>query len=83
MSRDCNCIFLDGAAMRACEPLKRRLGLLGIRVFCWKLPDAMLDEYARKLGCKVVSTDKDARTGGLSYHYRSSHVKTGAKQQQK
>jgi len=55
------CVWLDGGARKACGILKARLGPLGIKVVCRSsLPDEIIDGMARRDGCAVVTTDKEA-----------------------
>ena len=53
------CIWLDGAVVKACRVLRARLAPLGYRVKCgsW-MHDRTIEHVARMLGCVVVSSDR-------------------------
>ncbi len=53
------CLWLDGAARKACRVLRARLRPLGYTVLCasWSSDRAMI-HAARMWGCMIVSSDK-------------------------
>ena len=53
------CIWLDGAARKACQVLRARLLPLGYIVKCnsW-MHDRTMEHIARMLGCIIVSSDR-------------------------
>jgi len=62
------CVWLDGAATKACTVLRARLSALGYEVICKSdYADEILDVLAKTRGCIVVSTDKRAPSFGWIY----------------
>jgi len=58
MNRPC-CIWLDGAARKACKVIKARLLPLGYTVKCnSQMHDRTMEHIARMLGCIIFSSDR-------------------------